>query len=107
MHAQPEPGVLIKLHLTRLRVIGDLCSKQLTIAFDFRRRRISIDYRLHDSSCAENCGWSECKNVSSGATLGFVSFCDCGAAGFELPDVMFENRFGNGNQSGDVAVSCA
>src|SRR5262245_39847274 len=107
MHAQPESRVLIELCLTRLRLIGDLCGQKLTIAFNLRLRRVGIDDRLHDSSGAENRGWSECKNVSSSATLGFVSFCDCGTAGFELLDVMFENRFRDGNQSGDVAVSRA
>src|SRR6185503_2436139 len=107
MHAQPESGILIELRLTCLRVIGDLCGEQLTITFNLRRRCISIDDRLHDSSRTKDRGWSECENVPRGATLGFVSFCDCGATGFELPDVMFENRLRDGNQSGNVAVTRA
>src|SRR4051812_23011379 len=104
MHAQPESRVLIELGLPRLRVSSDLGGKQLTITFNLRRRGVSIDDRLHDSARAENGRWSKCQNVFRGTTLSFVSFGDRRAAGFELPDVMFENRFGNGNQSGDVVV---
>ena len=107
MHAQPESGVLIELGLTYFRVISDLRSKQLTIAFNLRGRGVSIDDRLHDSARAENCGWSKCQNVLRGTTLRFVCFRHLRAAGFELLDVMFENRLGDRNQSGDIVVSRA
>ena len=107
MHSQPESRVLIELYLTCLSVISDLRVKQLTIALDFRRCCVSIDDRLHDSSRAENGGWSECKNVLRGAALGFVGFRDSSAAGFELADVVFENGFGDRDYSCDVVVSRA
>src|SRR5574338_1105391 len=107
MHTQPESRVLIDLRLTSLRVISDLCRKQLAIALNLGRRCVGIDDRLHDSACSEYRGWSKGQNVSCGATLGFVSIRDSRAAGFELLDVMFENRLGNRNQSGDVIVSRA
>ena len=107
MHAQPESRVLIELRLTCFRVICDLRAKQLTIAFNLRGRSVGIDDRLHDSARAEDRGWSKRQNVLRGATLRFVSFGDCRAAGFELPDVMFDNRLGDGNQSGNVVLSRA
>src|SRR6185503_8178862 len=107
MHAQPESWVLIELRSTCFSVAGDLRGKQLTIAFNLCGCGVSVDDRLHDSTRAANRGWSKCQNVYRGAALGFVSFGDGRAAGFELPDVMFENRLGDGNQTGDVIVSRA
>src|SRR6185503_12382764 len=107
MYSQPQPRVLVELRLTSLSIICDLRGKQLTIALDFRRCCVSVDDRLHDSSRAENGGWSKCKNVLRCATLGFVGFRDSSAAGFELADVVFENRIGDRNQSGHVIVTRA
>jgi len=107
MHSQPESRVLIELRLTCFRVTGDLHCKQLPVAFNFRGRCISVDNQLHDPARAENGGWSECQNVFRGAALGFVGFGDCCAAGFELVNVMFENRFGDWYKPGDVVVGRA
>src|SRR6185369_11805318 len=107
MHTQPESRILIEFCLTHLRIAGDLRRQQLPVTLNLCRSGVCIDYRLDDSARAKNRCWSKCQNLFRCATLCLVGFCHNGAACFELVDVVFENRFRDRDQSGNVVVSSA
>src|SRR5687768_15323436 len=107
MNSQPKSRVLIELRGARLGVVSHSCRQQPMVTRALRRSSVGIDDRLHHSARAEYRGWSKCQNVFRRTTLRFVGFRNDRAARLKLVDVMLENRLGNRDQSGDVAVGRA
>src|ERR1700752_1788568 len=105
MHSQPKSRVLIELCFACLCIVCNPRRQQLPITFNFCGSGTGIDDRLDNPARAENRGWAKCQNLFCGATLSLVYFSNNRAAGFELIDMVLENRLGDRDQSGDVVVS--
>src|SRR5690349_21786756 len=104
MNSQPKPGVLIELVLPRLRISGDFRLQKISVTLALRGRGVGVDDRLHHSARAENRGWTKRHNVTRGATLSFVRVGYERSARLKLFNMVFENRFGQRNESADVTV---